>query len=78
MSDSLLEKLYRHLNKCYMSDLKRMDNEDRHRAAAYLKRNKCDAFSVACWNDTRQYLTGYRGWLTKEEAKKSLIEWLEQ
>jgi len=78
VKDSVLDKLSEHLNIIFISELKNLKGSDRTRAAQFCKNEKAENYSIASWNDACRYLTGERGWLSAEEAKKSLIEWLEK
>jgi len=78
MSESVLDVLKSKLNKTYVSDLRALSSLEKKRAANFLKSIKADAYTVADWNDTNNYMTGNSERMSSEEAKANLIEWLEK
>ena len=57
--NSLLDDLAIHLNKVYISDLKRLDNIDRAEAAKFISKKRAADYSIFSWNDAHRYITGH-------------------
>lgn len=77
--NSLLDDLAIHLNKDYVSDLKRLDNTDKAQAANFISRKKASDYSIFSWNDAHSYITGHHHKeVFPEEARLKLIECLKK